>query len=235
MNKDYQELKAWLDSTKDTPLETMAGFFDARINDYEEHMSHWANHYKWMSELLPSSTQELLDIGCGSGLELDCIFSRFPHIQVTGIDLSTQMLARLHQKHSDKKLSLICGDYFLCDLGKEKFDVAVSFETLHHFTVQRKTALFEKIYRCLKPGGIYLECDYIATSQEIEDLTFSECQRRRKRDGFADDIFVHFDTPLTLDHEMKAMKDAGFQKVELIGYLPEDDHTPMIKATKIQI
>lgn len=72
MDKDYQELKEWLDITKDEPLETMAGFFDARIDSYEEHMARWQGYYKWMAELLPGSTESLLDIGCGSRFEIMC-------------------------------------------------------------------------------------------------------------------------------------------------------------------
>ena len=112
-----QALTAWLDATQDEPLETMAGFFDARIDSYEAHMSPWERHYPWMASLLPSSVQTLLDLGCSSGLELDAIFARFPDLQVTGIDLSAPMLARLKQKHPDKRLALVQGDYFALDLG----------------------------------------------------------------------------------------------------------------------
>jgi len=232
MDKDYQELKEWLEKTNDEPLETMAGFFDARIDLYEEHMARWKGYYQWMAELLPASTESLLDIGCGSGLELDYIFKRFPNLQTVGVDLSKEMLRKLCTKHHDKNLSLVCQDYFAYDMGKGRFDAVVSFQTLHHYTTEKKKVLFQKIFDCLKPGGVYLECDYIATSQAIEDLAFSECRRRRLRDGIKDDVFVHFDTPLTLEHEMNAIRTAGFNAVELVGFLPEDNHTAMIKAIK---
>ncbi len=227
-----QALTAWLDATQDVPLETMAGFFDARIDSYEAHMSPWEKHYPWMASLLPSSVQTLLDLGCGSGLELDAIFARFPDLQVTGIDLSAPMLARLEQKHPDKRLALVQGDYFALDLGEALYDAVVSFETLHHFSASKKAGLFRQIHRCLKPGGIYLECDYIAVSQAIEDLAFAECARKRRRDGIPDGVFVHFDTPLTLEHELQALRDGGFSRVEVVGFLPEDDHTPMLRAEK---
>ncbi|MGI6188267.1 MAG: class I SAM-dependent methyltransferase [Clostridiales bacterium] len=232
MDKDYQELKKWLEETKDQPLETMAGFFDARINLYEEHMARWKAHYQWMAELLPASIESLLDIGCGTGLELDYIFARFPDLQTVGVDISEEMLRKLHSKHRDKNLTLVCQDYFTYDMGKEQYDAVVSFETLHHYTAEKKKVLFKKIFDCLKPGGVYLECDYIATSQAIEDLVFSEFRRRRLRDGIKDDVFVHFDTPLTLEHELNAIKEAGFKAVELVGFLPGDNHTAMIKAVK---
>lgn len=232
MDKDYQELKKWLEETKDEPLEVIDAFFDDRIDSYEEHMSRWKAHYQWMAELLPTSIKSLLDIGCGSGLELDYIFDRFPDLQTVGVDLSKEMLKKLHTKHHDKNLTLVCEDYFKYDMGKERFDAVISFQTLHHYTAEMKEALFKKVFDCLKPGGVYLECDYIATSQAIEDLTFSECRRRRLRDGIKDDVFVHFDTPLTLEHELEAIRTAGFNVVELVGFLPGDNHTAMIRAIK---
>ena len=142
------------------------------------------------------------------------------------------MLKRLARKHTEKRLSLLCADYFACDLGKSRFDAAVSFETLHHYTVLQKTALFAKVRCALKPGGCYLQCDYIATSQAMEDAAMAECARRRIRDRVPEDAFVHFDTPLTLAHEMQALRDAGFATVELRGFLPGDDHTAMLMAVK---
>lgn len=229
---DYLDLKKWLEETEGEPLETMAAFFDERINSYEEHMSRWSKHYKWMADLIPSSVKTLLDIGCGTGLELDCIYEKIPAVQVTGIDLSAKMLTVLMKKHSDKSLTLIQDDYFLHDFGVNCFDAAISFETLHHYTAEKKAGLFRNISRSLVPGGIYLECDYIAVSQEIEDLVFAECDRRRKCEGIAPDVFVHFDTPLTLEHETQVIKSAGFSSVEVLGFIPDDNHTVMIRATK---
>ncbi len=139
MDANYRELKEWLDKTQNEPLETMAAFFNARVDSYEEHMSRWKRQYAWMAQLLPAETETLLDIGCGTGLELDCIFSRFSHLRITGIDLSESMLAVLSQKHADKALTLICGDYFQQDFGESRFDAVVAFETLHHFTAEKNT------------------------------------------------------------------------------------------------
>lgn len=232
MDQDYMELKQWLDDTRDMPLEAMAGFFDVRIDTYEEHMTRWSRHYKWMAELLPDDTKTLLDLGCGTGLELDCIYSWFPHLQVTGVDLCRQMLEKLQKKHHDKGVHLILQDYFSYEPEKDRFDAVVAFQTLHHFSAEKKRPLFQKVCQCLKPGGVYLECDYIATSQEMEGLAFAECARRRGRDGIPSDVFVHFDTPLTLEHEMEAIKSGGFTSVKCVGFLRGDNHTAMIEAVK---
>ncbi len=232
MDSLFKQTVHWIQETKDECLEPMASFFDRRIDDYEAHMAQWSDHYKWMAELLPPSIHSLLDIGCGSGLELGPIFSRFPNLQVTGIDLSRQMLERLFNAYAGRALTLIHGDYFLWDMGNSCFDAVVSFETLHHFTPSKKQILFERVFRCLKPGGVYLECDYIAPSQEYEDLLFTECARRRQRDNIPEDVFVHFDTPLTVEHELAVIKAAGFSTVQLVGFLPGDSHTAMIQAIR---
>ncbi|MBQ8641592.1 MAG: class I SAM-dependent methyltransferase [Clostridia bacterium] len=232
MDNDYLSLKQWLDETRDVPLEAMDAFFNARIVDYEEHMAGWNAHYQWMADLLPEGITSLLDIGCGTGLELDAIYRRFPDLTVTGIDLAGDMLAMLEKKHGNRNLRLIRDDYFLHPLGEAQYDCAVSFETLHHYTAEKKQTLFAKICRSLKPGGVYLECDYIAVSQAIEDLVFTECARRRTRDRIPPETFVHFDTPLTLEHETDAMRRAGFSSVESIGFLEGDNHTAMILCRK---
>lgn len=227
-----QELKDWLEETKDVKLEEMSEFFGARVEAYEEHMAPWKEYYSWMAKELPENAKEILDIGCGTGLELDAVFGRYPEMQVTAIDLSEVMLRRLKEKHKDRKLHLICEDYFIANFGEECYDAAISFETLHHFTAEKKREVFQKLYKSIKPGGCYIECDYIAGSIEEEELLLSECKRRRKRDGIPDNTFVHFDIPLTLEHEIKTMEEAGFEKVEVLGYLGEN-RTPMIRAWKI--
>ena len=99
----------------------------------------------------------LADLGCGTGLELDEIFRLHPDIRVTGIDLAPGMLARLREKHPERKLTLTMGDYLTVPLAPCAFDVAVAFETLHHFPPETKLGLFRRIFAALRPGGMLLE------------------------------------------------------------------------------
>lgn len=228
---DFAEIKKWLEETKEEPLEEMGSFFEKRVEGYEAHMAGWKKNYEWMARLVPEKAAALLDIGCGTGLELDEIFRLHPEILVTAIDLEQAMLDKLQKKHRDKELSVICGDYFQVPFGKECFDTAVSFETLHHFKPEDKLVIFKKLHDCLKVGGCYIQGDYAAESEEMEAYLFAECERRRKRSGIPEGTFVHFDTPLTLEHEMQLLRAAGFGHVECMGYL-EEEHTPMIRAVK---
>lgn len=227
---DFTSIKQWLKSTEDEPLETMGGFFDRRVDSYEDHMRPWRAYYRWLGELIPAQAETLLDLGCGTGLELDEIFRLHPDIRVTGIDLAPGMLARLREKHPERKLTLTVGDYLTVPLAPCAFDVAVAFETLHHFPPETKLGLFRRIFVALHPGGMLLEGDYIAESDEMETYLFQELARRRARQHVPEGTFVHFDTPLTLAHELSLLSQAGFT-AEVLGYRGEDN-TPMIRAIK---
>lgn len=227
---DFTSIKQWLKSTEDEPLETMSGFFDRRVDSYEDHMRPWRAYYRWLGKLIPAQAETLLDLGCGTGLELDEIFRLHPDIRVTGIDLAPGMLARLREKHPERKLTLTVGDYLTVPLAPCAFDVAVAFETLHHFPPETKLGLFRRIFAALRPGGMLLEGDYIAESDEMETYLFQELARRRARQHVPEGTFVHFDTPLTLAHELSLLSQAGFT-AEVLGYRGEDN-TPVIRAIK---
>lgn len=224
-----QELRAWLLKTKDMPLEEMSAFFAARISGYEEHMSVWSHAYARFADALPQNCKKILDLGCGTGLELASVFERFPNVEITGIDLSESMLAVLSEKYKEKDIHLVCGDYFSVPFDEDRYDAAISFESLHHFAPALKQMLFQKIYGALKPNGVFLECDYIACCDEEESLLFQESVRRRTAAGIADGVFVHFDTPLTAAHETALLQNTGFKAVQV----PDSVHgATFIRAEK---
>lgn len=201
-------------------MEKMDEFFAARVEGYDEHMLNEVGGcreaYEKMAELILDGTKNLLDLGCGTGLELAGIFRRFPEISVTGIDLSKAMLEKLSEKYSDKNITLINADYFSTDLGRERFDTAISFQTMHHFSHDMKIGLYEKIRNSLKIGGVYIECDYMAETQAEEDYWYSENVRIRKEMNIPENEFYHFDTPCTAPNQIKMFKAAGFASAEKI-------------------
>lgn len=208
------ELRAWLAETAAVPLEEMSSFFAKRLGSYETHMSLWHEAYQKFASFLPADCTEILDLGCGTGLELQSVFARFPTAHVTGIDMSAEMLAALSAKYDNKAVHTICGDYFETPFGEARFDAVISFQSLHHFTPEKKTALFRRIAETLKPNGVFLNCDYFACCDEEETLLFAECARRRAAANIPDAEFVHFDTPLTVAHESVLLRKAGFSEVQ---------------------
>lgn len=214
-------------------IEKMADFFMARVDGYDDHMINEVNGckegYIKMAQLIPPSTSSLLDLGCGTGLELDEIFKINPSLAVTGIDLTQAMLDKLKEKHPDKNLVLINASYFDWDFGNEKFETAVSFQTMHHFSHADKLKLYTKILKSLTQHGKYIECDYMVTEQKDEDFYYSENARLRKELNVSDDEFYHYDTPCTIENQINLMLKSGFKKAEVVWSM---ESTNMIIASK---
>ena len=202
-------------------LERMGAFFDARLDGYDEHMltniESAREFYPFTARCLPTLPDaRILDLGCGTGLELEEYFGLNPTAKVTGIDLAPGMLRALEAKFSDKDITLICGSYFDVPFGTG-FDSAVSVESLHHFTMEEKIPLYQKLRKALKEGGYFILADYFSLSDEEEQTHRDELLRLKAEQGITDDEFYHYDTPLTVEHETEALLAAGFSSVEVLG------------------
>ena len=215
-------------------LEKMADFFEARLDMYDEHMKNdiegAREFYPFTAQCLPTYDGEtVLDLGCGTGLELEEYFRLNPTAEITGVDLSGGMLKALSEKFSDKNLTLIEGSYFDVPFDENKFDSAVSVESLHHFTKEQKIPLYKKLHKSLKADGYFILTDYFAPDNEYEEFYRNELIRLKKEQSITDGEFYHYDTPLTVQHETEALLEAGFASVEI---LRSWENTYTIKAIK---
>ena len=202
-------------------LEKMSDFFEARLDGYDEHMmtniASAEEFYPFTASALPTAGNcHILDLGCGTGLELSYYLAENPSARITGIDLSRGMLDALREKFRGKNINLICGSYFDVPFGETCFDAAVSVESLHHFTKAAKIPLYAKLCRALKPGGYFILTDYFSLTDAEEQAFFGELTRLKAEQGISDEEFYHFDTPLTVQHETEALLKAGFSVVEVL-------------------
>ncbi len=202
-------------------LEKMGVFFDRRLEGYDEHQLNCIESarefLRYTAEQLPAFPGcKVLDLGCGTGLELEEYFKRNPSAQVTGIDLAPGMLGKLREKFGDKDIRLICDSYFQVPFGAETYDAAVSVESLHHYTPEEKLPLYVKLRKALKPGGRFVLTDYFSLSDEEERRHRGELARLKQEQGITDQEFYHYDTPLTPQHEMECLKAAGFSSVAVL-------------------
>ena len=215
-------------------LERMSDFFEKRLDGYDEHMltciESAEEFYAYTASCLPMTPAcSILDLGCGTGLELERYFPRNPSARVTGIDLSKGMLSALKAKLPDKHIELIVGSYFDIPLGINLFDAAVSVESLHHFTQNEKIPLYTKLHKALKGHGYFILTDYFAPTDEDEQM-HRECLIALKHEqGIEDREFYHYDTPLTVAHETEALLSAGFSSVEVLNHW---ENTYTLKACK---
>ena len=204
-------------------LEKMSDFFEARLDGYDEHMMtniESANEfYPFTAKQLPTAENcQVLDLGCGTGLELQEYYKLNSSAKVTGIDLSQGMLTELQRKFVGKNITLILDSYFDVPLGENVFDAAVSVESLHHFTKEEKIPLYAKLHTALKENGYFILTDYFSLSDDEEEMHRQNLIALKTEQGITDDEFYHYDTPLTVKHEIEALLEAGFSNVEVLNH-----------------
>ena len=202
-------------------LEEMSAFFENRVGGYDEHMRSTiegsSEFYAFTAGKLPKEPgARVLDLGCGTGLELEEYFSLNPDAEVTGIDLCQPMLDALAAKFPDRKLERICGSYFDTELIPNYYDAAVSVESLHHFPAEQKRMLYRRLFSALKEGGQFVLTDYFAESEELEKEYFENLKKLKREQHLDDGRFYHYDTPLTVEHEMEILTEAGFGDVRIL-------------------
>lgn len=69
--------------------------------------------------------------------------------------------------------------------------------------------------------------DYIACCNEEEELLRTVYLNKRKQSALSENCHVHFDIPLTLEHEKALMRDAGFVIKKIL-----DDNATIVIAGK---
>ena len=210
--------------TQSLVLEEMSDFFNNRAKVYDEkhieNIDGGIESKRIIASFFPLHTKTMIDLGIGTGLELEAIFNRFPDIEVTGLDIAEDMLNLLIKKYPERKINLHCESYLDFDFGNCLYDVALSVMTLHHYNHQTKIDLYKKIYNCLNSNGVYIECDYMLSEckyknpQKQEDLFFLEFERFKKEQNIADNKEYHFDTPCTVSNQKKMLLEAGFARVK---------------------
>lgn len=101
--------------------------------------------------------------------------------------------------------------------GTHCFDAVVSVESLHHFTMGEKIPLYRRVRNALVAGGCFVLTDYFASTDEEERRRRAELVALKREQNIADNAFYHYDTPLTVEHEVQALEQAGFITVEVLA------------------
>lgn len=100
---------------------------------------------------------------------------------------------------------------------------------MHHFTKEEKEGLYKKVFQALAADGYFILTDYFAPTEDKEIFFRQELLRLKAEQGINDNEFYHYDTPLTAEHEMQALRDAGFSHVKILA---QWGATCTIKAVK---
>lgn len=202
--------------------EKMDSFFNKRILEYEDHMKESDTYYEDKILLaeqfdVTSEPVKILDLGCGTGLEIEYILQRAPNAKFICIDLAENMLELLRSKYKDvlDQIEIIKTSYFNYNFGCNQYDYVVASSTMHHWLHDPKLLLYRRIFISIKPGGKFINDDYMVPKEQEKEAL--ETYYQMKNSGIIKDgELYHIDIPFSVETESKIMRDAGFYAIKLV-------------------
>ena len=130
--------------------------FDQQAATYDTDVqgSHARALYPYMlQEITHAWGDQVLDLGCGTGALMAQVLSEDAHRQVTGLDLSEEMLAQARARLGDRA-ALVQGDSEHLPFPDGSFDMVYCCDSFHHYP--DPAAVLAEVGRVLVPGGIFL-------------------------------------------------------------------------------
>jgi len=122
-----------------------------------------------------------MDLGCGDGILGRQLFQYWPDSTGIFIDYSKPMLDAARKKNKGIKSTAV---YYLLDfskknwikhlLEKHELDAVISGFSIHHTEDKQKYQLYKDIYGILKPGGVFLNLEHVASPDTHLEKMFDE-------------------------------------------------------------
>ncbi|MGO9875449.1 MAG: class I SAM-dependent methyltransferase [Acidimicrobiia bacterium] len=152
---------------------------------------------------------DVIEVGPGPGLTTDVLRTKVR--QLTAVEIHDDLAAELARRYAGTNVEVLHTDATRTSLPNNRFTGAVCLTMLHHLpSAERQDALFVELCRVLRPAGILVGQDSLA-SAELRLLHI-------------DDTYVPID-PASLGQRLEA---GGFTDVRV----DTNEHAVRFRATK---
>lgn len=134
--------------------------FDKQAATYDtgKYGAHSRRQYNYiLKKISEYKISSLLDVGCGTGEMLRLISERFPKIELTGVDISLNMLDKAKSKIGNMA-NLILSDSEKLPFDDNSFELVMCNDSFHHYPSPLN--VLSEFHRVLKPEGTLLISDY---------------------------------------------------------------------------
>jgi SAM-dependent methyltransferase len=102
-------------------------------------------------DLIPAGA-DVLELGCGAGIPMTVRLAAGRRL--TGIDLSSEQIARAHRNVPDATFEV--ADMTTWRAAPASLDAVVAFYSLTHVPRDRQAELFSHVREWLRPGGVFI-------------------------------------------------------------------------------
>jgi demethylmenaquinone methyltransferase/2-methoxy-6-polyprenyl-1,4-benzoquinol methylase len=124
------------------------------------------------SRITGVSMANVLDVATGTGNVAIAIAKKYHNYNITGLDISSEMLKVAAKKSEGiKKIKYVLGDIERLDMPSNSFDIVVSAFSLSTFNDPAHA--LEEMHRVLKPGGKIILLDML----KITDATLKRLMK----------------------------------------------------------
>jgi tRNA (cmo5U34)-methyltransferase len=180
--------------------------------------------YGAIVRLIPFEPQRelaVLDLGAGTGLVCALVRAAFSQSDITALDESEGMLARLEERFAgDGRVRAVVMDYSAGPLPPEQ-DLIVSALSIHHLNDAGKLRLFETVWDSLRPGGVFINADLVrGSTAEVERAFQAAWREHLEASGIPraelDQIYQRMSYDLTspLEAQLVWLRACGFLDVD---------------------
>lgn len=107
---------------------------------------------------------DVLEVGPGPGMTTDLL--RVDLARLTVVELDSDLAKALAARLAGTNVEVIRADATAMPFEDGRFSGAVSFTMLHHVpTTDLQNRLFEEVARVLRPGGVFVASDSVASAE----------------------------------------------------------------------
>jgi tRNA (cmo5U34)-methyltransferase len=174
--------------------------------------------------------ERFLDIGCGAGAMSELVLGSLPGSETVLVDFSEPMLERAAAALAGHagRWQAVRGDLndpaWRDALPAGRYDAIFSGLAIHHLPSERKRTLFAELLGLLEPGGMFVNMDFVEIDGPLrglfdEEMLAAAVRDDRERGGtHAEhelDLDDDDDRPDTVEDQLRWLRDAGFEQVEV--------------------
>ena len=226
------DVKDWMQDG----VEELFGFFNSTADIWDRKFGVELDDpfYNAVAERIPQTDQaiDILDLGCGTGIQLEFVFSRAPNARVTAVDRAPNMLGQLETKFREKvsQLRLVEGSVLEIPFGNQEYDYAISVLTMPHFLPDQKVSVYRKVREALRSEGAYIEGDQSDAPGGEEDTLYWFNRWIAKLPG-GDQGEWNFDISLPVEMQTRLLLQSGFSEVQVAWNEPSRGAVHVARAT----
>lgn len=197
--------------------------YDRKIRQTIPYYDEFYKEVIGLVKVLQKSAVKWLDIGCGTGRMGSAAFEDTEPERFVFCDSSEEMIEIAKERFSRPN-----AEFSVCDVRNiayaNEFNVITAIQVFHYLRINEHRAALKKCYEALEENGVFISFENFAPFTETGRAVCLEKwksyqisqgksveESSRHIDRYGKDYF-----PLTLEENLKLMRDCGFKAVEIL-------------------